>query len=187
MTDRQTYTLIRESDITHTHTHKVLDFVKREGMRRPPLWLVVRVPGYRSRGSGFDSQRYQIFWEVVGLERGPFRITEELRERTASVPVYKTEINGRGDSLRWPRDTLYQLKLALTSPTSGGRSVGIVRWRTKPRSEGMRRIPYEKCVPADPTLARISFYFWGRNIWTTPGSLSLEKCHYAFLRMIIKS
>jgi hypothetical protein len=43
----------------------------------------------------------------------------------------KTEINVRGDSLLWPRDTLYPLKLALTSPTSGGRSVGIVRWRTK--------------------------------------------------------
>jgi hypothetical protein len=33
--------------------------------------------------------------------------------------------------LRWPRDTLYPLKLALTSPTSGGRSVGIVRLRTQ--------------------------------------------------------
>jgi hypothetical protein len=42
------------------------------------------------------------------------------------------EINGRGDSLRWPRDTLYPLNLALNSPISGGRSVGIVRWRTKP-------------------------------------------------------
>jgi hypothetical protein len=41
------------------------------------------------------------------------------------------EINGRGDSLRWPRDTVYSLKLALTSPTSGGRSVGIVRLLTK--------------------------------------------------------
>jgi hypothetical protein len=40
--------------------------------------------------------------------------------------------NGRGDSLRWLRDTLYPLKLALTSPTSGGRSVGRVRLRTKP-------------------------------------------------------
>jgi hypothetical protein len=33
--------------------------------------------------------------------------------------------------LGWPRDTLYLLKLALTSSTSGGRSVGIVRLRTK--------------------------------------------------------
>jgi hypothetical protein len=31
----------------------------------------------------------------------------------------------------WPRDTLYPLKLALTSPTSGGRSVSIVRLRTQ--------------------------------------------------------
>jgi hypothetical protein len=33
--------------------------------------------------------------------------------------------------LRWPRNTLYPQKLALTSPTSGGRSVGIVRLRAK--------------------------------------------------------
>jgi hypothetical protein len=31
----------------------------------------------------------------------------------------------------WPRGTLYPQKLALTSPTSGGRSVGIVRPRTQ--------------------------------------------------------
>jgi hypothetical protein len=45
--------------------------------------LVARVPGYRSRGPGFDFRRYQIFWEVVGLERGPLslvRIIEELLE-----------------------------------------------------------------------------------------------------------
>jgi hypothetical protein len=49
--------------------------------------LVFRVPGYRSRGSGFDYRRYQIFWEVVGLERGPLSlmsITEELLERKSS-------------------------------------------------------------------------------------------------------
>jgi hypothetical protein len=34
-------------------------------------------------------------------------------------------------SLRWPRDILYPLKLALTSAESGGRSVDIVRLRTK--------------------------------------------------------
>jgi hypothetical protein len=45
--------------------------------------LVVRVPGYRSRGPGFDSRRYKIFWEVVGPERGSLslvRIIEELLE-----------------------------------------------------------------------------------------------------------
>jgi hypothetical protein len=95
--------------------------------------LVIRVPGYKSRGPGFDSRRCQIFWEVVGLERDPLslvRIIEELLERKVAAPVYKTEINGRGDSLRWPLDTLYALKLAPSSTTSSGLSVGIVRWRT---------------------------------------------------------
>jgi hypothetical protein len=70
----------------------------------------------------------------VGLEKDPLslaRIIEGLLERKVAAPVYRTEINGRGDSLRSPRDTLYLLMLALTSPTSGGRSVGIVRWRTE--------------------------------------------------------
>jgi hypothetical protein len=52
--------------------------------------LVIRVPGYRSRGPGFDSRRYQIFGEVVGLERGPLslvRIIEELLERKVAAPV----------------------------------------------------------------------------------------------------
>jgi hypothetical protein len=51
--------------------------------------LVVRVPDYRSRGPGFDSGCYQIFWEVVGLERGPLslvRLIEELLERTVAAP-----------------------------------------------------------------------------------------------------
>jgi hypothetical protein len=43
----------------------------------------------------------------------------------------ETREYGRGDASRWPRGTPYQQKLALTSPTSGGRSVGIVRLRTQ--------------------------------------------------------
>jgi hypothetical protein len=38
---------------------------------------------------------------------------------------------GRSDPSRWPPDTLYPQKLALTSPASGGRSVGIVLSRTR--------------------------------------------------------
>jgi hypothetical protein len=44
------------------------------GSERPPLW-------YRVRDPGFDSRRYKIFLEVVGLQRGPLslvRIAEEL-------------------------------------------------------------------------------------------------------------
>jgi hypothetical protein len=38
---------------------------------------------------------------------------------------------GRRDPSRWPRGTLYPQKLAITSPTSGGRSVGVVHSRTQ--------------------------------------------------------
>jgi hypothetical protein len=59
----------------------------------------------------------------------------------------KPKLTTVGDSLRWPRDTPSPLKLALTSPTSGGRSVGIVRLRTiSPRS--------------------LFGYFWQNNGWT---------------------
>jgi hypothetical protein len=62
----------------------------------------------------------------------------KLKKYVASIAVWccifrsrEIEINGRGNSLRWPRNTLYPPKLALTSPTSGSRSVSIVRLRTK--------------------------------------------------------
>jgi hypothetical protein len=42
---------------------------------------VVRVPGYRSRGLGFDSLRYQSFQEVLGLERGPLNLLRRRRRR----------------------------------------------------------------------------------------------------------
>jgi hypothetical protein len=49
--------------------------------------IVVRVPGYRSRGLGFDSRSYRIFWEVVSLERGSLnlvRIIEEFLKKVAA-------------------------------------------------------------------------------------------------------
>jgi hypothetical protein len=51
---------------------------------------VVRVPGCRSRGPGFDSRRYQIFFIAVSLERDVInllRINEELLERKVAAPV----------------------------------------------------------------------------------------------------
>jgi hypothetical protein len=46
-----------------------------------------RLCGLVARGPGSDSRCYQIFWEVVGLERGPLslvRITDELLEGKSS-------------------------------------------------------------------------------------------------------
>jgi hypothetical protein len=70
----------------------------------------------------------------VGLERGPLRLvsaTEELLGRKSSGFGLENREYGRRDSSRGPLGTLYAQKLALTSPTSGGLSVGIVRSRTK--------------------------------------------------------
>jgi hypothetical protein len=95
--------------------------------------LVIRVLGYRSRvpGSIPGTTRKK----VVGLERGPLilvRATEELFWSNSNSCGLESREYGRKDSSRWPRDTLYpQKELALASLTSGGRSVGIVRLRTK--------------------------------------------------------
>jgi hypothetical protein len=70
----------------------------------------------------------------VGMERGPLSLvstTEELLGRNSSDSGLENREYGLGDPLRWPRDTPYPQKLALTSPASGGRSVGILRLRAK--------------------------------------------------------
>jgi hypothetical protein len=81
--------------------------------------LVVRVLGYRSG--------------VVGLERGSLSLvstTDELLERKNSGSGLESREYGCRDPSRWSRSTIYPQKLTLTSLTSGGRSVGIVRSRT---------------------------------------------------------
>jgi hypothetical protein len=70
----------------------------------------------------------------VGLERGPLSLvstTEELLERKSSGSGLEIREYGRRDPSRRPRGNLYPQKLALTSPTSGCYSAGIVRSRTQ--------------------------------------------------------
>jgi hypothetical protein len=72
----------------------------------------------RSSGSGTGSTE-------------PFSTTEELFARESGGSGIENREYGRRDPLCWPCNTLYPQTLALISPTSGGRSVAIVRSRTK--------------------------------------------------------
>jgi hypothetical protein len=68
----------------------------------------------------------------VGLERGPLSLvstTEELLGRKSSGS--ESREYGHRYASRSPLGTIYLQKLTLSSPTSGGRSVGIVCWRTQ--------------------------------------------------------
>jgi hypothetical protein len=108
--------------LTHarTHTHN--------------MWSSGQSSWLQIQSSGFDSRRYQIFWEAMRLERGPLSLvstTEELLGRKSSGFGLEIRQYGSRDPSRWPRDTLYPQKVVLTSLTNDGRSVGIVRSRTQ--------------------------------------------------------
>jgi hypothetical protein len=101
----------------------------------PPLRFSCQSSWLQIQRSELVSRRYQIFWEVVGLERGTLslvsKIEKLLLERKSSDSGPEIRDYGRRDPSRWPRGTLYPQRLALTSPTSDGRYVGIVRSRTQ--------------------------------------------------------
>jgi hypothetical protein len=106
---------------------------KSSGSGRPPLWSSGQSSWLQIRRPGFVSRHYQKK-KVVGLERGPLGLvstTEELFDRIVAAPVYKTENTAVG--IRHADHVAPSIlkKLTITSPTSGGRSVGIVRSRTQ--------------------------------------------------------
>jgi hypothetical protein len=98
------------------------------------LGLVVRVPGYRTKGPGFDSQRYQVFWKVVGLEQGPLSLvntTEELLERRSSGSSLENREYGPGHLSRWLRDTHLSTKVDTNftdKQRSNGRYSSLADW-----------------------------------------------------------
>jgi hypothetical protein len=97
--------------------------------------LVLRVLGCQPKGPGFDYRRYQILCVAVVLEKGQLslvRINEELLERKVAAAVYKSQITGRGGSAALTRGHPFIRKSwHQISPISAGRSVGIVRLRSK--------------------------------------------------------
>jgi hypothetical protein len=83
--------------------------------------LVGRVPGYRSRGPGFDSPALPDFLRAI----------EELLGRKCSSSGLESRGYARAVPSPSPLGTLYPQKLSLTSLAIGGRSVGIARSRTQ--------------------------------------------------------
>ena len=62
------------------HLRQMINFYVFHGCKRDCLCgLVVGVSGYRYRGLGFDSRRYQIFWVAVGLEWGALSLVSLMR------------------------------------------------------------------------------------------------------------
>jgi hypothetical protein len=82
---------------------------------------------------------FESYWSVKStlrrIRNELFRVSHKpsirLYGQSANMSGLENREYGRGDPLRWPRDTLYPQKLAITSPTGCGRSVGIVRLRTE--------------------------------------------------------
>jgi hypothetical protein len=106
---------------------------------RPPLWSSSQSSWLQIWRAGF---RFPTLPEkkVVGLKRGTLSLvstTEELLDRKVAAPVYKTEntavVIGHADHMA----PSIRKKLAITSPTSGGRSVGIVLLRTQTMEFGL--------------------------------------------------
>jgi hypothetical protein len=93
---------------------------------------MVRALDYRSRGPGLDSRG------TTKKSSGSGTGSTQPREynwgaawKKSSGYCLENREYGRRDPSRWPRGSLYPQKLAITSSTSCGRSVGIVRSRTQ--------------------------------------------------------
>jgi hypothetical protein len=98
------------------------------------LWSSGQSSWLQIQRSGLDSLRYQIFWEVVGLERGPLSLVSTIMEllgRKSSGFGLESRGYGQSDPSRWPGYTLYPQKLTPTSPTICSSSAGTVRSRTQ--------------------------------------------------------
>jgi hypothetical protein len=100
----------------------------------PPLWSSGQSSWLQIQRSWvrFDSRRYQIFWEVTGLERSSLNLvstTEELFGIKSSGSGLENRVYGRGDPLRWARDT--SIRKSGTNFVEKRRSLGIVSSRTK--------------------------------------------------------
>jgi hypothetical protein len=82
----------------YRHRKMFPDFLHILNYSGPSLWSSGHNSWLQIQRSGFDSRRYQIFWEAMDLERGPLSLvstTEELLERKSSGSGLGTREYGR--------------------------------------------------------------------------------------------
>jgi hypothetical protein len=90
-------------------------------LHRPPLWSSGQCPWLQIHRSGLDSWRYEIVWEVVGLERGSLSLvstTEEPLGKKSSGSGLRNRDCGRRDPPHWPRNTPLSANVGGLKPRS---------------------------------------------------------------------
>jgi hypothetical protein len=106
--------------------HSIIKLISGMAMADCLCGLMVRVPGYRSTGPGFDYRHYQIFWEVVGLEQSLLSLVitiEELLGRKGSGSGLENQEYGHKNLLCWPCNAFYPQKVG-TNFADKRRSLG---------------------------------------------------------------
>jgi hypothetical protein len=111
------------------------------------IWSSSQSAWLQIQRSGFDSRRYQIFWEVVCLERGPLSLgstIERLLRRNKSGSGLENRECSNGDPSRWPRDTLYPQKLALGWKFGSCLRVAMTVWQLSWKKQTLASFPLDK-------------------------------------------
>jgi hypothetical protein len=71
----QSFTIVLPLAVNQETYKRTYEFILR-----PPLWSSGQSSWLQIQRYGFDSRRYQIFWEVVDLERGPLSLVSTIEE-----------------------------------------------------------------------------------------------------------
>jgi hypothetical protein len=71
------------------------------GFHWSPLWSSGQSSWLQIQRSGFDSQRYHIFWEVVGLERGSLSLVSTTEELFIIIIIIIINTNCNWAYARW--------------------------------------------------------------------------------------
>jgi hypothetical protein len=83
--------------------HAMNQFRNLSDIIQPPLWSSGQSFWLQIQRSGFDSRRYQIFWEVVGLEQGPLSTGCGRNNSNISKGDYKQMVRGITKNFLFPK------------------------------------------------------------------------------------